>query len=351
MVSQALKMADNVPTLENLRNILLFLFKLKKSAPESYSMLVEAYGDHALTEKICRRWFGRFRSGDFNLSNEERGRPPKKFEDVDLQALLDEDDAQTQEQLAATLQCDRSSISTRLKKMGKIQKGTRWVPHELNDRQKEKRKTTCEILLQRQERTRFLHRIITGDEKWIHFINPDPKKHWVSPGQRVQGTPVRNIHGKKVMLCIWWDQKGVLYYELLKPGETVTGERYRQQMIRLNHALVEKRPEWAQRHGNPILLHDNARPHIEFTVQVTINALDWEVLPHPPYSPDVAPSDYCLFRSMARSLKGIEFANYEEVKNWLDEWIEQKPQDFFMDGIQKLPNNWANVIRNNGNYS
>ena len=35
------------------------------------------------------------------------------------------------------------------------------------------------------------------------------------------------------------DQKGVIYYELLKPGETVNTERYRQQMIDLNQALRE----------------------------------------------------------------------------------------------------------------
>lgn len=67
-----------------------------------------AYGDHAPSEKTCRKWFVRVKSG-----NGERGRPPKKFKDVDLLELLDEEDAHTQAQLAAALQCDRSSISTR----------------------------------------------------------------------------------------------------------------------------------------------------------------------------------------------------------------------------------------------
>ena len=49
------------------------------------------------------------------------------------------------------------------------------------------------------------------------------------------------------MLCIWWDQKGVLYYELLKPGETIYGERYRTQLIYLKRAIAEKRPQYASR--------------------------------------------------------------------------------------------------------
>jgi len=57
--------------------------------------------------------------------------------------------------------------------------------------------------------------------------------------------------------------------------------------------------------------------------------LKWEVLPHPPYSPDVAPSDYHLFRSMAHGLDDQHFRSYEEVKNWIDSWIALKDDQFF----------------------
>ena len=60
-------------------------------------MLVEAYDEHALGKSQCFEWFKKFRSGNFDVSNEERERPPKKFQDSELQALLDENDAQTQQ--------------------------------------------------------------------------------------------------------------------------------------------------------------------------------------------------------------------------------------------------------------
>ena len=70
----------------------------------------------------------------------------------------------------------------------------------------------------------FLHRIVTGDEKWIYFQNPKRKKSWVDPAQ--PSTSSRpNCFGRKTMLCVWWDQKGVIYYELLKPDETVNAHR------------------------------------------------------------------------------------------------------------------------------
>ncbi|UYV60657.1 hypothetical protein LAZ67_1001770 [Cordylochernes scorpioides] len=94
------------------------------------------------------------------------------------------------------------------------------------------------------------------------------------------------------MLCIWWDQLGVIYYELLQPNETITGERYQQQLMRLSRALKIKRPLYAKRHDKVIYQHDNARPHVAKVVKETLEALQWDVLPHPLYSPDIAPSDY-----------------------------------------------------------
>ena len=48
--------------------------------------------------------------------------------------------------------------------------------------------------------------------------------------------------------------------------------------------------------------HDNARPHISLVTQQKLRELGWEVLMHPPYNPDLAPSDYHLFRSLKNSV-------------------------------------------------
>lgn len=343
-------MSNFVPESDDLRKALIFCFHLKKSAAESHRMLVEAYGDHALSEATCKRWFQRFRNNDFDVRKEERGRPPKKFEDAELQTILDGDDTLSQKQMAAMLNVAQQTISDRLKAMGKIQKCGKWVPHELNERQMENRKNTCEILLQRHERKSVLHRIVTGDEKWIYFKNPKRKKSWVNPGQPSTSTAKPDRFGKKTMLCVWWDQKGVVYHELLKPGETVNTDRYRQQMINLNHALIEKRPEWARRHGKVILLHDNAPPHKAKPVQDTIKTLGWEQLPHPPYSPDLAPSDYHLFSSMGHALAEQHFDSYEEVENWVSDWFALKDEQFYWRGIHKLPERWSKCVENNGQY-
>ncbi|KAG5321354.1 MOS1T transposase, partial [Pseudoatta argentina] len=65
--------------------------------------------------------------------------------------------------------------------------------------------------------------------------------------------------------------------------------------MRLSRALKQKRLEYFERHDKAILLHDNARPHVAKPVKTYLKTHKWEVLPHPPYSPDIAPSDYHLF--------------------------------------------------------
>ena len=79
--------------------------------------------------------------------------------------------------------------------------------------------------------------------------------------------------------------------------------RYRLQLIRLSRALREKRPEYEQRH-EVILLHDNARPHIAKIVKKYLEK-KWDVLPHSPYSPDIAPSDYWLFQRMQQVIGSL----------------------------------------------
>ena len=145
---------------------------------------------------------------------------------MELQALLDEDDSQTQKQLAEQL----SNLVNKLfpiayERWERFKKSADGC-HELNERQMERRKNTCEILLERYRRKSFLHRIVTGDEKWIFFENPKRKKSWIDPGAPSTSTARPNRFGRKTMLCVWWNQKGVVYYELLKPGETVNIKRY-----------------------------------------------------------------------------------------------------------------------------
>lgn len=343
-------MSTFVPNKVYLRGILLHYFIQKKSAAEAHRILVETYDDNALSNTTCRDWFRRFKNNDFEIEAKDRSGASKKCKDEKLEELLDQDRCQTLAELGKTLQVDESTVSKRLKVLGMIQKQGHWVPYELKPRDVERRFLTCKLLLQRQKRKGFLHRIVTGDEKWIHYDNPKRKKSWGKPGHASTPSAKPNIHGSKLLLCIWWDQQGVIYYELLKPNETITGDRYQLQLMRLSQALKEKRPLYEQKHDKVILLHDNARPHVAKPVKTYLETLQWEVLPHPPYSPDIALSDFHLFRSMAHGLADQRFHSYEEAKKFIDSWIASKDMSFFRHGIHILPERWEKVVASDGQY-
>ena len=111
-------MSSSLLKKKHMREALLFCFNLKKLTAESHRMLVETYSDNALSDTTCRDWFRRFNDDNFDL-NKNR---PRKVENYLLQALLDEDDIQSQEMLAEQLGVSQAAISMRLYAMGKVQK-------------------------------------------------------------------------------------------------------------------------------------------------------------------------------------------------------------------------------------
>ena len=134
--------------------------------------------------------------------------------------------------------------------------------------------------------------------KWITYNNIVRKRAYCEPGKPSPSTSKPNLTlNKRMLLCIWWDIRGPIHYELLKPNEKLNSEKYCQQLDNLKTAVQKKRLAMFNK-KNIILHHDNARPHAALGIRQKIAEVGWEILSHPPYSPDIAPSDYHLFLSL-----------------------------------------------------
>jgi histone-lysine N-methyltransferase SETMAR len=134
-----------------------------------------------------------------------------------------------------------------------------------------------------------------------------------------------------------------VHWKLLPTGSTVTAEYYCEQLDRVANELRGKQDK-------VYFLHDNARPHIANTTHQKLLDLGWTVLPHPPYSPDLAPTDYHLFRSLAAFLDKNKFDDEDHLKQELENFFKQKSTEFDGEGISSLPVRWKKVIDSNGAY-
>ncbi|GFX97709.1 mariner Mos1 transposase [Trichonephila clavipes] len=130
---------------------------------------------------------------------------------------------------------------------------------------------------------------------------------------------------------------------------SINSEVYCHQLDKLNDALQQKRSELINRKG--VVFHqDNAIPHTSLVTHQKLLQLECDTMTDPPYSSDLAPSDYYLLRSLQNSLDGKTFTSNEEVKNHLDQFFASKDQKFYERGIMLLPERWQKVLDQNSQY-
>ncbi|GFW28851.1 mariner Mos1 transposase [Trichonephila clavipes] len=113
--------------------------------------------------------------------------------------------------------------------------------------------------------------MVTGDEKWVIYDNIVRKQ---SCSKRGEAAHKPGLTARKVLLYIWWDWKGTLYYELLPYGQTLNSDLYCQQLYSLKLTIDHERPELANRKG---VFHQNyAKPHTSVVTCQKLGKLGWE---------------------------------------------------------------------------
>ena len=119
------------------------------------------------------------------------------------------------------------------------------------------------------------------------------------------------------VVCVWWDWKEIVHYELLSCNKFRILLWTTAEITTTNW----EEAELINRRG-VVFHHDNVRPHTSLMTRQKLRELGWEVLMHPPYSPDIAPSDYHLFRSLQNSLNDVKLASKEACENHLKQFSE-----------------------------
>lgn len=344
-------------TLEEQRAVIRFLFSEGTKPSEIHSRMKRQYGKSCINRANFYKWIDRYKLGRTNVSDVQRsGRPievSNALMENRIETLIQEDRRITVAQIAETCHTSVGTVHSIIHDKLKYRKTcARWVPKLLTDNHKNVRLNICQELKRRyqEEGEAFLERIVTCDETWIHHFEPESKrqsmewKHVSSPVRKKFKTQPK---AGKVMLTIFWDFKGPIFCDYLETQRTVNGEYYREELeVKVKPAILSKR-RGLQTKG-VLFLQDNARPHKAYDTLDTIERLNWEVLPHPPYSPDLAPSDFHLFGPMKEFLRGKRFENNEDVKATVQVWLRRQGKEFFAEGIKKLVQRWEKCINVGG---
>lgn len=229
----------------------------------------------------------------------------------------------------------------------------RWVPRMLTAEQKKCGSDTCEDLLGRlqAEPKTFLNRIVTQDETWVHHFDPESKcqsmvwKHVGSPPPKKFKV---TMSAGKVMATVFWDNQGVILTNYLPKGSTVTGEYYATELRQLKEALKTKRR--GKLRNGVLLLQDNAPAHTACIATSAATECGYELLPHPPYSPDLAPSDFYLFPKLKEHLRGSQHTCDNDVIEAVEEFLADQDTAFYQTGIEMLQKRWTKCIEVHGDY-
>ena len=328
---------------KEVRLLLLHEFRLGRKATEATRNICTTIGEGVLSYDTAKHWFKRFKEGNFELDDALHLRRPSEVNLEVLKQLIEREPRSTVRCLAELLECSHIAVEKHLHDLGKMWKYGIRIPHELTLHQLQKRVDACMELLTSHRNYKWLCNLITGDEKWVMYVNHTRKRQWLGVGQNGIATPKSDLHPKMVMLSVWWGVRGVIHWELLPTGSTITADFYCQQLDRVATKLQGKQDK-------VYFLHDNARPHIAKSTRQKLLELGWAVLPHPPYSLDLAPTDYHLFRSLADHLRDKKFDDKDDLKMDLTNFFSQKSKEFYERGILSLPERWRQVIDNNGAY-
>lgn len=348
-------MADRCDIGFKQKAVIEFLAFEGNAAKEISDRLKNVYGDSALSYASVKRWVTHFKSGDSSITDKPRSGRPSTAVIEENRVLVDElirgDRRITVREIVEKIGTGHNAAQNIIRELGYSKVCARWIPRQLTDELKRSRREICAELLERyrMEGDQFMNSIVTGDESWAHHYEPETKRqsmqwhHLGSPSpKKFKCSPSAG----KVMMTVFWDHRGVIFIDFLPKGKTVNSDRYCDTLQKLARAIRVKRPSMQK----VILHHDNARPHTAHATAAAIAAKGWTVLPHPAYSPDLAPSDFHIFGPLKDYLRGQKFEDDDGVQTAAKAWFRQCSADFFSNGFVNWRTRWEKCVARNGDY-
>ena len=213
------------------RAVIWYLYLKGKTGKEIHGKLADVYGSSAPSYAQVKFWVGEFKRGRTSLEDEARTGCPldATYEEMckKVRDLVYYDRRIQVEEIAQALGISHGSVSTILHdRLGMRKLTARWVPKSLSDEHMATRASVCSALLKRfRSKDDFLLRLVTVDETWVHYYEPENKaqsRQWVGPGSPRPKKFKTQPSAGKVMATVFWDAKGVIMLDFLPKRSTTS---------------------------------------------------------------------------------------------------------------------------------
>uniref|UniRef100_A0A8C4QZV8 Mos1 transposase HTH domain-containing protein n=1 Tax=Eptatretus burgeri TaxID=7764 RepID=A0A8C4QZV8_EPTBU len=340
------------------RIIIKFLVKLNESATDIFDKLKLVYAEDAMSRSRVFEWAKRFAEGRMDVNDDARsGRPSIAKTDVNVERvrmLVRSDGRLTVRLIADQLNLNRETVRLILtEKLNMRKVCAKMVPKNLSNKQKEGRLQVCSDLSERlhSENRGLLNKIITGGETWVYQYEPETKHQslqWKTPSSPRPKKARMSKSKVTTMLICFFDIKGIVHKEFVRPGQAVNQTFYRDVLESLRKRVLCVRPELAP--NKWILHHDNTPAHTTLSVMQLLADKQITVLEHPPYSPDLAPCDFFLFPRLKTPMKGTHFASVEEIQRAVTNELNGLSDNDFQGCFKAWQRRWQACIDSQGDY-
>ena len=298
--SKSLRMAQRHAIFEQLRK--------KRTPAVIHRNLKRVYGRSALTLHAVMYQRKRHEQGKGPEDSARSGRP--RIEGLEL-VIVDESvtaDHVSVQKLKPELRASERTILRRMHELGGEYLPVQRQPHVLKQSDKDRRVVLAGQLHKHLLAKNTWPRIITGDEAWIYLRNYNTAE-WVFPWGRRSARTEPGVVDLKIMLTVFWSTSGFHLVHFASSETRIDSEFICQRLRDLRAALPEP-------HAGKLFIHvDNAPSHRAKITQTAIHDLGFTALPHPPYSPDLAPSDFYLFGYLKGAIRGKIFSSIEELQD------------------------------------
>ncbi|UYV75320.1 hypothetical protein LAZ67_12003485 [Cordylochernes scorpioides] len=209
------------------------------------------------------------------------------------------------------------------------------LPKVLTQDQKELRVVRCQELLDLiQNELDFLNSVVTGDESWMFKYDPESKRQSCAWHTKSSPRPKKARMSKsriKTIIIVFFDIRGIVHCEFVPQGQTVNSAFYLEVLRRLKRRIARVRTDIKD---TVKLHHDNATSHTAFIITNFLARSNTPVIPHSPYSPDLAPCDFFLFPRLKREMKGKHWETVENIQHHVTTFLRSIPVEEFQGTFQ-----------------